>query len=99
VGAIPVKERVVRDGNIFTGGGVTAGIDFALTVMSEIAGPAVAQAVQLRLEYDPKAPFAGGSLGRAPAEIKARVDQRFAPRLPEFERVLARVAPRLSALG
>jgi cyclohexyl-isocyanide hydratase len=99
VGAIPVKERVVRDGNIFTGGGVTAGIDFALTVMSEIAGPAVAQAVQLRLEYDPKPPFAGGSPGRAPAEIKARVDQRFAPRLPEFERVLARVAPRLSALG
>ncbi|MHB8551951.1 MAG: DJ-1/PfpI family protein, partial [Acidiferrobacterales bacterium] len=57
VGAIPVKERVVRDGNRFTGGGVTAGIDFALTLMAEIAGPDIAQAVQLSLEYDPHPPF------------------------------------------
>jgi cyclohexyl-isocyanide hydratase len=48
VGAIPVKERVVRDGNTVTGGGVTAGVDFAFTMMNEIAGPAVAQPVQLR---------------------------------------------------
>jgi cyclohexyl-isocyanide hydratase len=99
VGAIPVKERVVRDGNTFTGGGVTAGIDFAFTVMSEIAGPVVAQAVQLRLEYDPKPPFAGGSPTRARAEIQATVDQLFVPRLPEFEKVLDRVAPRLRAMG
>jgi cyclohexyl-isocyanide hydratase len=99
VGAIPVKERVVRDGHTFTGGGVTAGIDFALTVMSEIAGPVVAQAVQLRLEYDPRPPFPGGSPTRAPAEIRATVDQRFAPRLPEFEKVLDRIAPRLHPVG
>lgn len=99
VGAIPVEERVVRDGNTFTGGGVTAGIDFAFTVMNEIAGPVVAQAVQLALEYDPKPPFEGGSPARAPAGIKATVDQRFASRLPEFEKVLDRVAPRLQAVG
>src|SRR5262249_19905184 len=46
VGAIPVRERVVRDGNTFTGGGVTAGVDFAFTVMNEIAGPVVTQSVQ-----------------------------------------------------
>ena len=99
VGAIPVKERVVRDGDTFTGGGVTAGVDFAFTVLNEIAGPVVAQAVQLGLEYDPKPPFVGGSPARAPAEIKAAVDQRYATRLPDFEKVLDRVAPRLRAAG
>jgi cyclohexyl-isocyanide hydratase len=99
VGAIPVSARVVRDGRTITGGGVTAGIDFAFTVMREIAGADVAQAVQLGLEYDPEPPFAGGSPGRAPAAIKAAVDARYAPRLPAFERVLDRVAPRLRAAG
>lgn len=99
VGAIPVKERVVRDGNTFTGGGVTAGVDFAFVVMSEIAGPVVAQTVQLGIEYDPKPPFVGGSPTRAPAEIKAAADQRYAPRLPEFEKVLDRVASRRHSVG
>jgi len=99
VGAIPVKERVVRDGNTITGGGVTAGVDFAFTVMNEIAGPTVTQSVQLGIEYDPKPPFDGGSPGRAPAEIKAIVDQRYAPRLPAFEEILDRVEPRLRAAG
>jgi cyclohexyl-isocyanide hydratase len=95
VGAIPVKERVVRDGNTVTGGGVTAGVDFAFAMMNEIAGPLVAQAVQLGLEYDPKPPFEAGSPARAPAGIKATVEERYAPRLPVFEQVLDRVAPRL----
>jgi cyclohexyl-isocyanide hydratase len=99
VGAIPVKERVVRDGNTFTGGGVTAGLDFAFVVLSEIAGPVVAQTVQLGIEYDPKPPFAAGSPTSAPAEIKARVDQGYERRLPEFEKILDRVASRFRATG
>ncbi len=99
VGAIPVKERVVRDGNTFTGGGVTAGLDFAFVVLSEIAGPVVAQTVQLGIEYDPKPPFAAGSPTSAPAEIKAKVDRGYERRLPEFEKILDRVAPRLRATG
>ncbi len=52
-GAISEESRVVRDGNVITGGGVTAGIDFALTVLAEIAGENVAQTIQLGLEYAP----------------------------------------------
>ncbi len=99
VGAVPVKERVVRDGTTFTGGGVTAGIDFAFWLMGEIAGPGVAKAVQLGIEYDPKPPFDGGSPTRAPVEIKAEAEQRYAPRLEAFQKVLDRVAPRLRASG
>ena len=57
-GAIPDPARVVRDGNLITGGGVTAGIDMALTVMAEIAGRDFAEAVQLGIEYAPQPPFA-----------------------------------------
>jgi cyclohexyl-isocyanide hydratase len=91
VGAIPEHARVVRDGNVITGGGVTAGIDFAFTLLSEIAGPEVAQTVQLALEYDPAPPFHSGSPERAPPEIKARADQRYGPRLAAFEAVLGRL--------
>lgn len=60
-GAEPVDERVVIDRNRITGGGVTAGIDFGLTVGAEVFGPAVAQEVQLMLEYCPVPPFSAGS--------------------------------------
>jgi cyclohexyl-isocyanide hydratase len=56
VGAIPTKGRVVRDGNVITGGGVTAGIDFAFAVAAEVAGADVARAIQLAIEYDPAPP-------------------------------------------
>ena len=68
-GAIPDSARVVRDGNVITGGGVTAGIDFALTVISELAGDKVAQAVQLGMEYLPSPPFTAGSPETAPPEV------------------------------
>ena len=64
VGATYEKARVVRDGNVFTGGGVTAGIDFALTVAAEIAGAEAAQRIQLSIEYDPAPPFTSGSPDR-----------------------------------
>ena len=88
VGAIPVKERVVRDGNLFTGGGVTAGIDFAFTVAREIAGEETAQAIQLGLEYDPAPPVNAGSPGAAPADIRDKTVARYAPRIAAFRNAL-----------
>lgn len=88
-GAAPVRARVVRDGNLFTGGGVTAGIDFAFTLAAEIAGDEAAKAIQLGLEYDPAPPFLAGSPEQAPpAALKAQQD-RYAPRLAAFRRALA----------
>jgi cyclohexyl-isocyanide hydratase len=60
LGAIPVSERVVVDGNVITGGGVTAGIDFGLKVAAEVAGENVAKSIQLQIEYDPQPPFDSG---------------------------------------
>jgi len=68
-GAIHDPARVVRDGNIITGGGVTAGIDFAFTVLAEIAGAAAAQTIQLALEYAPAPPFESGRPDIAPPDI------------------------------
>jgi cyclohexyl-isocyanide hydratase len=75
-GATPDPARVVRDGNVITGGGVTAGIDFALTVVAEIAGPETAQAIQLQIEYAPAPPFDAGAPETAPPAILARVRER-----------------------
>ncbi len=66
---IPDPARVARDGDIFTGGGVTAGLDFALTVAAELAGPALAQGLQLALEYAPAPPFNAGRPETAPPEV------------------------------
>ena len=68
-GAEPVAERVVFDRNRVTGGGVTAGIDFALALIAAIRGEAHARAVQLALEYDPAPPFDSGSPERAAPEL------------------------------
>lgn len=77
-GARPVRQRVVIDRNRVTGGGVTAGIDFALRLAAEVAGPEVAQAIQLGLEYDPAPPFDAGTPERAAPAVVARVRDRFA---------------------
>jgi transcriptional regulator GlxA family with amidase domain len=76
-GATPDSARVVRDGNVFTGGGVTAGIDFALTVVAEVAGDAFAQSVQLGIEYAPAPPFTSGRPELAPPQIPASTQQRY----------------------
>jgi putative intracellular protease/amidase len=81
-GAIPDPARVARDGNIITGGGVTAGIDFALTVLAELAGPEVAQGIQLGLEYAPAPPFQAGRPETAPPEVLARINGVFAQAMP-----------------
>jgi putative intracellular protease/amidase len=78
-GAIPDAGRVVRDGNILTGGGVTAGIDFALALIAELAGPETAQSIQLGLEYAPEPPFDAGRPETAPPAIRDAVLARMAP--------------------
>jgi transcriptional regulator GlxA family with amidase domain len=94
VGAIPDAGRVVRDGNVITGGGVTAGIDFALTVVGEVFGTEVAQAIQLSIEYDPAPPFAAGRPEKAPPAVLRLVRERIARNYPErkaaMEAALAR---------
>lgn len=66
--AQPVSERVVRDRNRITGAGVTSGIDFALTLVAEIADDATARAIQLQMEYDPAPPYNSGSPQSAPPQ-------------------------------
>ncbi|WP_375201220.1 DJ-1/PfpI family protein [Hyphococcus sp.] len=90
VGAEPVKARVVRDGNVFTGGGVTAGIDFAFTLATEIAGEEVAKAIQLGLEYDPAPPFYAGSPDKAETPVFEAMTERYAPRVEAFRVALAK---------
>ena len=94
-GATPDPARVVRDGNVITGGGVTAGIDFALTVVAELAGAETAQAIQLGIEYAPAPPFEAGSPETAPPAILARVRERFAAAAPERQRQVDKAAARL----
>lgn len=75
-GAIVGDARVVRDGDVITGGGVTAGIDFALTVAAELAGEDFARGIALALEYDPKPPFDTGSPPKAPEHVLRAVRER-----------------------
>ena len=82
-GAVPDPARVVRDGNIVTGGGVTAGIDFALTLSAEIAGVEAAQAIQLAIEYAPAPPFDAGRPETAPQAVLDRINGFFARVMPE----------------
>jgi transcriptional regulator GlxA family with amidase domain len=69
LGAVAVRERVVEDGKLMTAAGVSAGIDMALTLAARIAGPEVARAIQLGIEYDPDPPFDAGSPSRASSEV------------------------------
>jgi cyclohexyl-isocyanide hydratase len=94
-GAIPVKDRIVIDGNLITGGGVTAGIDFALKVAAELLGEDAAKAIQLSIEYDPKPPFDAGSPERAGEAIVARQRQAATKAQAEREAAVARAAQRL----
>jgi putative intracellular protease/amidase len=69
LGAHPVERRVVEQGKVITAAGVSAGIDMALVLAARVAGPEVAQAIQLGIEYDPQPPFDAGSPEKAPAAI------------------------------
>src|SRR5450756_1070009 len=78
-GATPEKTRVCVDRNRVSGGGVTAGIDFALTLVSILVDRPTAELIQLRLEYNPAPPFDSGSPDTAPPEILALMREKIAP--------------------
>jgi cyclohexyl-isocyanide hydratase len=78
LGAIPSHDRVCVDRNRISGGGVTAGIDFGLTVIAEINGVRAAEMTQLALEYDPQPPFACGHPRKAKADVIASVEAMMA---------------------
>ena len=88
-GAVPVTERIVRDRNRISGGGVTAGIDFGLALAAELAGEDAARMIQLALEYDPRPPFDAGSPQGAGSALVERYRALLAPRLARVEAALA----------
>lgn len=94
-GAIPDPARVVRDGNLITGGGVTAGIDFALTVLAEIGGDDLARTIQLGLEYAPAPPFDSGRPELAPPALLEAYLERLAPLIARREAQAHEAAARL----
>lgn len=95
LGATAVKARVVRDGNLLTGGGITAGIDFALSLVADLYGEAAAQLVQLQIEYAPAPPFDSGSPQTAPAHVLAQALKRTAQSRKDRAEVVASAAARL----
>lgn len=91
-GAVPVAQRIVRDRNRISGGGVTAGIDFGLALAAGLAGEDAARMIQLALEYDPQPPFDAGSPDSAGPALEARYRTMVAPRLARVEAALDSVA-------
>jgi cyclohexyl-isocyanide hydratase len=88
VGAICSTDRVVVDRNRITGGGVTAGIDFGLTVLAEVLGQERAEFVQLMLEYDPAPPFSSGSPDKASPAVVNALEPLLAEGKPELHRAI-----------
>jgi cyclohexyl-isocyanide hydratase len=82
----------VRDGNLFTAGGVTAGIDFGLTMAAELLGETQAQVIQLNLEYAPEPPFGAGLPDTAPPEVLAVARERVAPVRKAREAIIDEIA-------
>ena len=90
LGAIPVQARVVEDRNRFTGGGITAGIDFGLTLLAKLRGPEAARLAQLIMEYNPAPPFNAGSPETAGPELTDLVTAQSRPGNEEMRRLIAK---------
>ena len=95
LGAEPVNERVVHDGNRITGAGVTSGIDFALEVVAEIFGTDIAQNIQLQMEYDPAPPFTCGSPRTASEQQLKRARELITPFIERRRQSTLKAAARL----
>lgn len=95
-GAIADGARVVRDGNVITGGGVTAGMDFALTVLAELGGDRLAKVAQLGFEYAPRPPFDAGGPDTASPDVLAAYREQIAGDVARREREARQAADRLA---
>ncbi len=95
LGAIPVSEKVVIDGNVVTGAGVASGIDFALRLAAILESEQVAREIQLQIEYDPAPPFNSGSPKTAAREIVDRLKARGAQLYEARKALVARVGKKL----
>lgn len=93
-GAVPVRERVARDGHIITGAGISSGIDFALALAAELYDDRMARQIQLYIEYDPAPPFDAGSPFRPEADQQS-VKERIASVTEHRSPMVARAAQRL----
>ena len=93
VGATHEKARVVKDGNVITGGGVTAGIDFGLSVVAEIAGETAARKIQLGIEYDPAPPFDSGHPDKAPTLKSELLSARYDGFISMYRKRIEQAAP------
>ena len=93
VGATHEKARIVKDGNVITGGGVTAGIDFGLSVVAEIAGETAARRIQLGIEYDPAPPFDSGHPDKAPTLKSELLSARYDSFRTMYRTLIAQAAP------
>lgn len=96
LGAIPSRDRVCVDRNRITGGGVTAGIDMALTMAARLVDQPTAEGIQLGIEYNPAPPFNAGSLDTAPPAVASMLKERMAPSAARRIEVAKRAAARLS---
>jgi cyclohexyl-isocyanide hydratase len=99
LGAIPVKERVVVDGNTVTGAGVSAGLDFALALVAELQGREAAERIQLMIEYDPAPPFHAGAPDKAPAAVLAALREATGPLTQRRAEAAARIGAERLGLG
>ena len=93
VGATHEKARVVKDGNVITAGGVTAGIDFGLSVIAEIAGETAARKIQLGMEYDPAPPFDSGHPDKAPTLKSELLSARYDGFISMYRKRIEQAAP------
>ena len=93
-GAEPVAERVVHDRDRITGAGVTAGIDAALAIATELFGATTAQQIQLAIEYAPDPPYRGGTPQTAPASVRRAVERASEASLAERRAIIERITRR-----
>ena len=95
----PDAARIVHDGRVWSGGGVTAGIDVALAVLADVAGAEYAQSVQLAIEYAPAPPFDAERPESAPAGVRQRMQQRLQAMGTDRRAAVQRAAAALAAAG